>query len=117
MSVLRLLASIFGGGIPDQLRRAYEAKLAAGNDADRIAAEVEIARLQNRLATSDNPVLRLAIGIIALAMALHLALVVFVSAFPFWGWTVHALPAPMNDWQASIILGFFGLSALNKLFR
>ena len=71
MSVLRLLAGIFGGGIPDQLRRAYEAKLAAGNDADRIAAEVEIARLQNRLATSDNPVLRLAIGIIALAMALH----------------------------------------------
>lgn len=117
MSVLRLLAGIFGGGIPDQLRRAYEAKLAAGNDADRIAADVEITRLHNRLATADNPGLRWAIGIIALVMALHLALVVFVSAFPFWGWTVHALPAPMNEWQGRIILGFFGLSAFSKIFR
>jgi hypothetical protein len=112
---MKWLVSLLGGGIADQLRRAYEAKLAATNDTDRIAADVAIARLQNKLATSDNIGMRWAIGIIGLSMALHLAAVVFVSVFPFWGWTVHALPAPMNEWQSQIILGLFGLSAIFRV--
>lgn len=111
------LVSLFGGGLADQLRRAYEARLSAQNDADRLAAEVRIARLEHRLATSDNPGLRWAIGLIAMAMAGHLALVAFVSAFPQIGWTVHALPAPMNQWQAEIVLALFGLSAIGRVFR
>jgi hypothetical protein len=109
------LLRLLGGGLPDQLRRAYEAKLNAANDSDRIAAEVEIARLTNRLARSDNRALQWAIALIAFAMGGHLAAVAFVSAFPFWGWTVHALPAPMNEWQAQIILGLFGLSMVARL--
>lgn len=49
--MIRFLTALFGGGIPDQLRRAYEARLAAKNDADRIAAEVDIARLEARQAS------------------------------------------------------------------
>lgn len=121
VEMIRLLASIFGGGIPDQLRRAYEAKLAAQNDADRLAAEstiraLEIAR-DNRLATTDNLGVRWAIGIVALALCGHVAAVVVASMFPGLGWTVHALPAPMNDWQGKIILSLFGLSAVAKVFR
>jgi hypothetical protein len=112
-----LLRLIFGGGLVEQLRLAYQARLAAGNDADKIAADAEIARLERRLATSDNRGLRLAVGIIAMAMALHLAAVVFVSALPFWGWTVHALPPPMDDWQGQIILGFFGLRAIQTILN
>lgn len=108
------LLRLFGGGLADQLRRAYEAKLAAETDADRIAADVEIARITNRLARSDNRALQWAIALIAFAMGGHLAAVAFVSAFPFWGWTVHALPAPMNEWQGQIVLGLFGLSALMR---
>lgn len=119
--MIRLLASLLGGGLADQLRRAYEAKLNAQNDADRLAAETQIMALEiaqaNRLATTDNPGLRLAIGLAALALCGHLALVAFVSAFPFWGWTIHALPAPMNEWQGAIILSLFGLSAVRSIFR
>ena len=119
--MIRLLASIFGGGIPDQLRRAYEAKLAAQNDADRLAAEstiraLEIAR-DNRLATADNLGVRLAIGIVALDLCGHVAAVVVASAFPGLGWVVHALPAPRNEWQGTIILSLFGLSAVARVFR
>ena len=109
------LLRLFGGGIPEQLRRAYEAKLSAANDADRIAADVEIARLTNRLARSDNRALQWAVALIAFAVGGHLAAVAFVSAFPFWGWTVHALPHPMADWQGQIVLGLFGLSALMRV--
>lgn len=119
--MIRLLASIFGGGIPDQLRRAYEARLNAQNDADRLAAEsairaLEIAR-DNRLATTDNFGVRLAIGIVAVALCGHVAAVVIASTFPALGWTVHALPPPMNEWQGTIILSLFGLAAVARVFR
>lgn len=115
--MIRLLTTIFGGGLVDQLRRAYEAKLTASNDAERIAADRELARLENKLATSDNPYLQFAIGLIALSLGGHLAMVAFVSAFPMWGWTVHKLPAPMDQWQAEIIMALFGLQAVTKIFK
>jgi hypothetical protein len=119
--VIRLLTSLFGGGIPDQLRRAYEARLNAANDADRLVAESTIRALEiaqaNRLATSDNVGVRWAIGTVALALCGHVAAVVIASTFPALGWTVHALPAPMNEWQGTIILSLFGLSAVARVFR
>jgi hypothetical protein len=119
--MIRLLTSLFTGGIPDQLRRAYEAKLNAQNDADRLAAEstiraLEIAR-DNKLATPDNWGVRLAIGIVAVALCGHVAAVVIASTFPALGWTVHALPDPMDDWQGKIILSLFGLAAVARVFR
>ena len=120
-ALIRLLAGIFGGNLPDQLRRAYEARLAAENDAERLAIDAQIEAMKlaqiNRLATPDNPGLRLAIGIVALALALHLAAVVTVSTFPGLGLTVHALPPPMNDWQGTILLSLFGLSAITRIFK
>ncbi len=119
--LFRALTGLLGGGIPDQLRRAYEAKLNAQNDQDRLVAESTIRALEiaqaNRLATSDNWGVRLAIGIVAVALCGHVAAVVIASTFPALGWTVHALPAPMNDWQGTIILSLFGLSAVSRVFR
>ncbi len=119
--MIALLTRLLGGGLADQLRRAYEAKLAAETDADRLAAETTIRALEiaqaNRLATPDNLGLRLGIGIAAVALTGHLAAVVIASAFPGLGWTVHALPPPMNEWQGTIILSMFGLSAVARVFR
>ena len=116
--VARILGLLTGaGGIPEQLRLAYQARLNAANDAERIEADREFSRLSNRLATSDNVGLRIAIAIISISMAAHVALVAFVSSFPQWGWTVHALPAPMNEWEGSIIMSLFGLAAVIRVTR
>jgi hypothetical protein len=119
--MIKLLTSLLGGGLAEQLRRAYEAKLNAANDADRLVAESRVRALEiaqaNRLATTDNLGLRVAIGIVAVALCGHVAAVAFVSAFPMIGWTVQALPAPMNEWQGTIILSLFGLSAVARIFR
>lgn len=119
--ILGALTGLFGGGLGDQLRRAYEAKLKAETDADKLAADTTIRALEiaqaNRLATTDNWGVRLAIGIVAVALCGHVAAVVIASTFPSLGWTVHALPAPMNQWQGTIILSLFGLSAVAKVFR
>lgn len=115
------ITRILGGGIAEKLLRAYEVRENAKSDADRLAAESTIRALEiaqaNRLATSDNLGVRWAIGIVALALCGHVAAVVIASTFPSLGWTVHALPVPMNQWQGTIILSLFGLSAVAKVFR
>ena len=57
--MLALISRLLSGGLADQLRRAYEAKLNAANDNDRIAAEQDIARISAavdmaRVASSDR---------------------------------------------------------------
>lgn len=118
------ITRLLGGGIANKLLRAYEVRENAKTDADRLAAESTIRALEiaqaNRLATSDNLGIKIAVGLAAVGVCGHLAAVCFVSAFPTIGWTVHALPAPMNDWQREIVLGLFGLAGvgvITKVFR
>ena len=124
MNPLGWITRLLGGGLADKLLRAYEARENAKSEADRLAAESTIRALEiaqaNRLATSDNMGVKVAVGLAAVGVCGHLAAVCFVSAFPMFGWTVHALPAPMNDWQREIVLGLFGLAgvgAVAKVFR
>lgn len=103
----RLIALIFGGGIPDQLRRAYEAKLNAQNDADRLAAEIEIAKLEARQASH-------AIGgrwITLVQIAWALPFVIYNAKLVLWdkvlGWGVtDPLSAELYQLQG-VIVGFF----------
>ena len=104
-------------GIAGKLADAYLAREQAKTDAERMAADVQIEALRGRLASKDNPGLQLAVAIVAIAMALHIAAVVLVSVIPALGWTIHALPYPMNEWQGSIILSMFGLAAVGRFFR
>lgn len=119
---------LLGGGVSaigDQLRRAYQAKLDAQNDSERIAADIEIKRLEAELAAHSEAVsirkatvgqweMRLIVFMAGFPPAAHFAAVCLDSALPglFPGWTVHALPPPMDQWQGSIILSLFGLAAV-----
>ena len=103
--------------LASRLAAAFVARENATTDATRAAADVQIKALETKLASHDNPALQWAVGIVAVAMAVHIALVVLVSCLPWLGWTIHALPAPMNEWQGSIILSMFGVAAVGKFFR
>lgn len=115
------------GKILDGLSGAYKAKLAAENDAARIDAEVEIKRFeaalamhqhatQIRLATAGFWEMRLLAFIIASVFVTHIVLVGIGTNFGQlfgWEWALHipAFPSPINEWEAQIILSFFGLQA------
>jgi len=105
------------GSVTSQLAKAYTARENAKTDADKIAADVQIEALRGRLASKDNLGLQWAVAIVAVAMAVHIAAVVVVSMIPALGWTIHALPYPMNEWQGSIIMSMFGLAAVGRFFR
>lgn len=105
--MIRLLTALFGGGIPEQLRRAYEARLNAANDADRIAAEVQIARLEARRASH-------AIGgrwITLIQIAWALPFVIYNAKLILWdkvlGWGVTDPLSPELYTLQSVIVGFF----------
>lgn len=105
--MIKLLLSLFGGGIPAQLRQAYEAKLAAANDAERIAAEVQIARLEARQASH-------AIGgrwITLIQIAWALPFVIYNAKLILWdkvlGWGVTDPLSPELYMLQNVIVGFF----------
>ena len=103
--LLQLLG--LASGLPDQLRRAYEAKLNAANDADRIAAEIQIARLEARQASH-------AIGgrwITLVQIAWALPFVIYNGKLILWDKVLglgatDPLSAELYSLQ-SVIVGFF----------
>lgn len=100
-----------------QLVKWLQKREDAKSDAERAAADVQIEALRGRLASRDNVGLQWAVAIIAVSMALHIAAVALVSAVPELGWTIHALPYPMNEWQGSIVLSMFGLAAVGRFLK
>ena len=57
--MIRLLGLLLGGGLSEQLRRAYEARLTAQNDAARLTAERDVERISAaiemaRIAAADR---------------------------------------------------------------
>lgn len=100
-----------------QLAKWLQKREDAKTDAERAAADVQIEALRGRLASRDNRGLQWAVAIVALSMSLHIVAVALVSAVPALGWTIHALPYPMNEWQGSIVLSMFGLAAVGRFMR
>lgn len=106
-----------GGDLLGRLAEAMTARQNAQTEQQRIAAEVEIARIQSL--QGRGCLFELLVFLAGLPLVLHLGCVALVSAVPqrFPGWVVHKLPAPMDDWQGQIILSLFGLSALSRVLR
>lgn len=131
--IARLLAWLGAGGVERLLDRLAEARTRAQSavtEQARIAAEREAAELQaqieaHRTSASTRAAMRGAWAwefptlIAGLAASAHFAAVALDSALPglFPAWTVHALPAPLDEWQGAIILSLFGATALGRLRR
>lgn len=105
--ILGAVTRLLGGGIGDQLRLAYEAKLKAKNDSERLAAEVDIARLEARQASH-------AIGgrwITLIQIAWALPFVLYNGKLIVWdkmlGWGVTDPLSPELYTLQSVIVGFF----------
>ncbi|WP_126977334.1 hypothetical protein [Frigidibacter oleivorans] len=125
--IARLLAWLLRGGgraIAARLAEAHTARAAAATEADRLQADLRIraleaeeaaaARLADlRRATAGQWEMRALVMTAGLPAAAHFGAVCLDSALPglFPGWVVQALPGPMADWQGSILLSLFGLSA------
>ena len=116
--MIGFLTSLLTGGLGAELRRAYEAKLAASNDSERIAAELEIARLETAQANR-------ALGgkITALVQA------AWAAPFIAYNWklivwdkilglgTTDTLSSTLLEMQATIAMFYFGGAAAIGVVR
>lgn len=109
-----ILNSIFGGGLPEQIRKAYEAKLNAQNDSERIAADIKLSQLDARLKS------QLAGGrwITLVQVAWVAPFVLYNAKLLVWdkilGWGVTDPLSPELYSLQSIMVGFFFLTATIK---
>lgn len=117
-SILRWLTGDFVGA----LTRAYEMKLKAANDEQRLVADTAIADIKRQIDAASNAreiwlasagfwEMRLITSIIAGCFALHLLLVTLDTCFAL-GWKIAKFPAPFDEWQGAILLSFFGIQAV-----
>lgn len=121
------LVGIITGNLAGQLRQAYEAKLQAANETERLIADVAVEDIKRqmadrtaakevRLATAPYWEMRLITGTIAGCFALHLLLVTLDTCFKL-GWRIPAFPSPFDEWQGTILLSFFGVQAVGQSFN
>lgn len=107
------------GDLVGQLTRAYEVRLNAQNETDRLVADalakdveakLEARRLaaQIRMETAGFWEMRLLTFLIAGCFAFHLLLVTIDTCFRL-GWRIPAFPPPFDEWQGAILLSFFGV--------
>lgn len=120
-TVARWFASWLTRDVAGALNKAYETKLNARTESERIAAGIEIKRLEDiqdarasanevRLATANFIEMRVMTFLIAFPFMAHLWGVWLDTQFGF-SWSVSAFPPPFNEWQGATLLSFFGLSA------
>lgn len=112
------------GDLVGQLTKAYEARLDAQNDEQKLVAglvakdieariEAKKQATEIRMATAGSWEMRLVTFIIAGCFSLHLLLVTLDTCFRL-GWRIPAYPAPFDDWQGAILLSFFGVQVVGQ---
>ena len=117
-SLLRWLT----GDFISALSRAYEMKLKAENDQQRLVADAAIADITRQIEEARNAKeirlasavfweMRLITALIAGCFAVHLILVTLDTCFAL-GWRIAKFPSPFDEWQGMILLSFFGIQAL-----
>lgn len=125
--IASIISWLVGGGIAKitkSLQEAYQMKLKAQNDADKLAADMMIEQLKGemqsalqaaeiRKMTSGFWEMRLVTFIIALCFTGHLVAVSVDTIFKL-GMMVPAFPHPFDEWQGAILLSFFGIYTIGR---
>lgn len=108
MWILSKLFGLFSGGLGESLRKAYEAKLTAQNDAERISAERDLERIEaaiemSKIAATDRwGATSIGRYLIVLPYGIWWSAVFFDSIFNM-PWDILALP-PQIDGMAKVLI-------------
>jgi hypothetical protein len=118
------LIRLITGDLLGKLAEAYQARLRAQNETEKLVADVAIKDIERqmadraaakevRLATAGFWEMRLITFLIAAPFVVHLNLVALDTCFRF-GWRIPAFPHPFSEWQGAILLSFFGVHVVGQ---
>lgn len=113
--MLNAILSWLSGGVATKLIEAYKAKLDAGNDADRIAADFAAKEVEARTkivtAQLSNWFTALPIWTISMCMALYIAKLIVWDKMLGLGST-DPLTGDLREWAQTILASMFGYGAV-----
>lgn len=118
------LIRLITGDLLGKLAEAYQARLRAQNETEKLVADVAIKDIERqmadraaakeiRLATAGFWEMRLLTFLIAAPFVLHLNLVALDTNFRL-GWRIPAFPSPFDAWEGTILLSFFGVHVVGQ---
>lgn len=111
-----VLSWFLGGGftmLTDIYNKHKDSEIESERNQATWAAQQLAAMAANRAATAGFIEMRVLTFLIAVPFVVHLNLVALDTMFG-WTWNdmpVKKFPIPFNDWEGSILLSFFGLTA------
>lgn len=119
LSVGKFIAQTFIGGSLDRLLDTIDKKMDDGVKKEELKADItkRWIEAQANLLVGRTWWFQL---FFVLPLGVYWSALLWVSAFPMLGWTVHALPSPYYEWAAGIISALFivdGSKALLGRFK
>ena len=110
------------GGALDRVLSTVDRQIEASTDREKIKADIIVAHYQSRAGFMQAGGFWLMM-LFAVPLAFWFAAVCVYSVFWCAGcaypqeWTVAALPAPLDEWSAQIIIAIFGLVGVSRFAR
>lgn len=106
LKIFKGLASVFVGGSLEKILDVIDSKMDNETQREEIKAEVTKKWIdaQANLLVGRTWWFQL---FFVLPLGVYWSALLWVSAFPMLGWTVHALPGPYYEWAAAIITALF----------
>ena len=118
------LIRLITGDLLGKLAEAYQARLRAQNETEKLVADVAIKDIERqiadraaakeiRLATAGFWEMRLLTFLIAAPFVVHLNLVAIDTCLRL-GWAIPKFPSPFSEYQGAILLSFFGVHVIGQ---
>ncbi len=106
LQFLKTAFGFFTGGTLDRILDTIDNRVDDATKREEIKADVTktIVAAQAQLLVGRTWWMQI---FFVLPLGVHWAALCFVSAFPVWGWTVHPLPEPFDEWGAYIVSAIF----------
>jgi hypothetical protein len=125
MNILNWVSGGLLEKVTNPLIQAHKNYLDAQNDEERLLAEQRIKFLELeqeqrnnqkeiRLATSGFWEMRLLTFLIALPFVIHLWVIAWDTLDTSVNWRIPSFPPPFDEWQAAILLSFFGVTVVGS---
>lgn len=106
LTIVKWAAGLFTGGTLEKILDTIEHKIDDETKKEEIKADVTKTYVTAKASLMVGRTWWFQLFFV-IPMSVHWAAINWVSTFPQYGWTVHPLPAPFDEWEGWIISALF----------
>lgn len=100
------IGGVFTGGSLDSILKTIEKGMSDGSEKEKVKAEVTKKWIEAQAGLLVGRTWWFQLFFV-IPLGVYWSALMWVSAFPQFGWTVHALPSPYHEWAFAIVSALF----------